>query len=206
MSKRETWEERYRSGKTGWDLGKPDENLMRVVSRTPIAPAKTLEIGCGTGTNAVWLAKQGFKVTGLDIADLAIEKARERATDENAACEFLLGDFMVDPIPASPFGLVVDIACFHAFGEVEERVSFAGRVASHLEPGGFWLSIIGNADDPPRDEGPPRRSATDIVLSVEPHFEILSLVSTHFESKGGRRPRAWSCLMKKRDGEYLATH
>lgn len=80
----------------------------------------------------------------------------------------------------------------------EERKMFAENVAAHLEKDGLWLSIIGNADEQRVGPGPPQRTARDIVNSVEPYFEILSLVSSHFGSNRPNPPRAWVCLMRKR--------
>ena len=196
--RQETWQERYESGNPGWDTGEPDNNLIEIVTQRPIVPCKTLEVGSGTGTNAVWLARQGFAVTGMDIVESATEKARERAKSQNLVCDFHVGDFLSDTIPNAPFEFVFDRGCFHSFPEQKEKIAYAKRVAEHLEDDGLWLSLLGNADDPPRDTGPPRVSALEIVSAVEPCFEVLSMVSTFFQSRGNRRPRAWSCLMKKR--------
>jgi hypothetical protein len=73
------WNERYRDGDRPWDTGQPSAELQQVVSRHAIRPCRALDIGCGTGTNCVWLAQQGFDVTGIDVAPLAIEQANCRA-------------------------------------------------------------------------------------------------------------------------------
>jgi hypothetical protein len=67
-----------------------------------------------------------------------------------------------------------------------------------LAENGLWLSLIGNADEQHLAEGPPTRTARDIVGAVEQNFEILSLVSSHFEAHLPAPPRAWVCLMRKR--------
>jgi SAM-dependent methyltransferase len=170
-----------------------------MVTKGLIPPCKTLEIGCGTGSNAVWLAQHNFSVTATDVSEVAIEKAIERASGAGVACTFLLGDFLNDKIPDAPFGFVFDRGCFHSFDSDEERKQFAENVASHLERDGLWLSLIGSTDGPPRNVGPPQRSARDIVVAVEPYFEILSLNSTHFDSNNPEPPRAWICLMRKRE-------
>ncbi|MBU4053185.1 MAG: class I SAM-dependent methyltransferase, partial [Proteobacteria bacterium] len=91
-----------------------------------------------------------------------------------------------------------DRGCFHSFNAEEERRRFAGNVADHLEEGGLWLSLIGSSDEPRKGPGPPQRSARDIVLAVESYFEILFLTSGHFGSNRPNPPRAWKCLMRKR--------
>ncbi len=94
--------------------------------------------------------------------------------------------------------LVYDRGCFHSFGDGSDRARFAGRVAELLESGGLWHSLIGSTDGPPRDDGPPRRSAADIMAAVEPHFEILALKSTTFDEEGHQTKRAWILIARKR--------
>jgi 2-polyprenyl-3-methyl-5-hydroxy-6-metoxy-1,4-benzoquinol methylase len=80
---------RYESGDTPWDIGKPDINLMETVTTRVIEPCKALDIGCGTGDNSIWLAQHGFQVTGVDISEVAIEKATEKASKEHVKCTFM---------------------------------------------------------------------------------------------------------------------
>ncbi len=199
MSDQERWEERYRTGSTPWDIGRPDFNLTDMVTEKPIRDCKALEIGCGTGSNAVWLAQQNFSVTATDVSEIAIQKAKERASDAGVKCVFLVSDFLNDEISGAPFGFVFDRGCFHSFDSDEERKQLAENVAFHLEKEGLWLSLVGSTDGPPREVGPPQRSARDIVIAVEPYFEILSLSSSHFDSESLEPPRNWVCLMRKRE-------
>ncbi|MBW1712387.1 MAG: class I SAM-dependent methyltransferase [Deltaproteobacteria bacterium] len=199
MTKPDYWQERYRTGNSPWDIGRPDANLTEMVEKRPIPSCKALDVGCGTGDNAVWLARRGFTVTGTDFTQIAIQKAQENAAQAGVSCTFLRSDFMGQKIPGAPFGFIFDRGCFHMFDSDQERAELAQNVAAHLETGGLWLSILGSADDPPRDPGPPQRTARDIVVAAEPYFEILSLKSGHFDSNRSRPPRAWVCLMQKRD-------
>jgi hypothetical protein len=80
-----------------------------------------------------------------------------------------------------------------------ERNRFVEKVAGLLVKEGHWLSLIGNADEGEREVGPPQLTATELVSAVEPHFEILSLRSGHFGSDQQVPPRAWICLMRKRE-------
>ena len=198
MSDQERWEERYRTGNTPWDIGRPDVNLIDMVTKRPIPVCKALEIGCGAGSNAVWLARQNFEVTATDVSKLAIQKAGDRASDAGVDCTFLVADFLNDKVPGAPFGFVFDRGCFHSFDSDEERKQLAEKVDWHLGKDGLWLSLIGSTDGPPREVGPPQRSARDIVIAVEPYFEILSLDSSHFDADSPEPPRNWVCLMRKR--------
>jgi len=198
MTVEERYRERYKSGDSPWDVGQPDFNLIEVVTKKPILSCKVLDIGCGTGDNSIWLARNCFQVVGIDTSELALERAKERASKANVECNFRPVDFLKDKIEAAPFGFVFDRGCFHSFSSESDRRSFAQHVATHLEEGGLWLTIVGNADEHRQGPGPPQRTAADIVLAVEPYFEVLSLTSSHFGSNRRNPPRAWRCLMQKR--------
>ena len=198
MATEERFKKRYESGDTPWDIGKPDVNLIQTVTAMAIQPCKALDIGCGTGDNSIWLSQQGFQVTGIDISEIAIQKAIEKASQANVRCTFIMNDFLTNKIAGAPFGFVFDRGCFHSLNSDEERGIFAENAAAHLEKDGLWLSLVGSADEPRQSPGPPRRTAGDIVNSVEPCFEILSLTSGYFGSNRPNPPRAWVCLMRKR--------
>jgi SAM-dependent methyltransferase len=168
--------------------------LVEMIESHAIAPARTLEVGCGTGTNAIYLAQHGFDVVGIDISPLAIESARAKA---QGRCRFETGDFLNDAPPGGPFGFVFDRGCFHTFDEDQERAQFAQRVAAVLVDGGIWLSLLGSTEGPARDAGPPRRSARDVINAIEPSLEILQLRTEEF-SVYGETMKAWLCLSRKR--------
>ncbi|MFW6122898.1 MAG: class I SAM-dependent methyltransferase [Thermodesulfobacteriota bacterium] len=198
MTTEERFQKRYASGDTPWDIGKPDVNLIETVTGLPIEPCKALDIGCGTGDNSIWLAQNNFQVTGVDVSEVAIQKATEKALEAEVACSFQVVDFLAHDVDGGRFGFAFDRGFFHALNTDEERQRLAAKVAAHLDKEGLWLSLVGNADDQRPGPGPPRRTARDIVNNVEPSFEILSLVSGHFGSNRPDPPRCWVCLMKKR--------
>jgi methyl halide transferase len=198
MTPEDRFNEHYREGSAPWDIGKPDHNLVNTVTTVPIIPCKALDIGCGTGDNAIWLSEQNFTVVGVDASEIAIENAREKGAKANARCTFAVLNILKSHVDGAPFGFVFDRGCFHTMDSDEQRQSFVKQVQGHLEDDGLWLSLIGNADDQRLSGGPPKRTARDIVSAVEPYFEILSLVSSHFEAHLPAPPRAWVCLMRKR--------
>src|SRR5262245_55629215 len=110
-----SWNERYAAGEPlPWDTGTPDPQLVEMIESGAIAPGRTLEIGCGTGTNAIFLAKRGFDVLGVDIAENAVNMASAKA---NGLCRFEVVDFLAAPPAAGPFDFVFDRGCFHAFDD-----------------------------------------------------------------------------------------
>ena len=189
------WNESYASGELPWDTGEPEPLLVEFVRSGGVAPGRTLEIGAGTGTNAIWLAEGGFDVLGVDVSPLAIEKAQAKIGKRDLPCRFAALDFLAAPVPHGPFQFVFDRGCFHVFDEPGERARFATCVAAALEPGGLWLSLIGSTEGPPREVGPPRRSARDIVAAIEPAMEILKLRSAELRQHDAK---AWFCLSRQR--------
>jgi len=189
------WNERYASGEPlPWDTGTPDPTLIEMVESRAISPGRTLEVGCGTGTNAIYLAEHGFDVVGVDVSPLAVEKARAKA---EGRARFETGDFLSAPAPGGPFQFVFDRGCFHVFDDAAAQARFAANVAAQLVEGGLWLSLIGSTEGPPRDSGPPRRSARDVMNAVEPALEILQLRSTEFNVQENHL-KSWLCLARKR--------
>lgn len=192
------FKERYRKGETPWDLGRPDFNMVEIVTRRPIAQCKTLEIGCGSGNDAIFLAQHGFTLTGIDVSRIALDKAEDKAAEAGVKPEFMQLDFLSRDVPGGPFKFIYDRGCFHHAEDAKARETFAQRVAAHVEEGGLWLSLIGSTDGPDREGGPPRRSLTQVVLAVEPYFEILSARAGYFDSGRETSPGNWVCLMKRR--------
>jgi SAM-dependent methyltransferase len=193
------WNTRYATGDVPWDSGRPDPLLIEVVRSRGLHAGCALEVGCGTGTNALWLAEQGWDVLGVDVSPLAIEKARAKAASAPRPCRFELMDFLRAPPQGGPFGFVFDRGCFHVFDETAERTRMAEQVAGLLAPGGVWLSLIGSTEGPPREEGPPRRSAREVMAAIEPFLELIELRSACFDIDREPAPKAWLCLSRRRD-------
>ena len=195
MTPHPSWNESYASGQLPWDTGQPEPLLIEFVTSGGIAPAPTLEIGAGTGTNAIWLAEHGFDVLGIDVSPLAVERARAKMKERALGCRFAALDFLEAPPPGGPFQFVFDRGCFHVFDQPDERQRFAAQVAAALAPGGLWLSMIGSTEGPRGDVGPPRRSALEVMLAIEPVLEIVELRSAEFRDHGAK---AWFCLSRRR--------
>lgn len=189
-----SWNESYASGTPPWDTGQPEPLLVEFVTSGSVTPARTLEIGAGTGTNAIWLAERGFDVLGIDVSPLAVERAHAKLASRALGCSFATWDILAAPPPDGPFQFVFDRGCFHVFDEPGERQRFASQVAAAVTPGGVWLSLIGSTEGPPREVGPPRRSAREVILAIEPVLEIVELRSAAFREDA----KAWFCLSRKR--------
>jgi SAM-dependent methyltransferase len=172
--------------------------LQRIVSRNTIRPCRALELGCGTGTNSVWLAQQGFEVTGVDLAPLAVERAEKRAHAAGVKAHFVVGDVLQLPDLDGPFAFFFDRGCYHAVRrEAPER--YAPAVARQLAPGGRGLILAGNAREP-HDPGPPVVTEDEIRDELGMSFQILDLHEFRFDEAPDVTERflGWSCLVEKR--------
>ncbi len=198
MKSAEKLDERYRTGDIPWDTGKPNSHLQQFFSEEKITAGHILDIGTGTGTNAIWLAKLGFAVEGLDLSPVAIQLARDKAAKAAVKVVFNSGDILKYQNTGEPFDVVFDRGCFHSFETPAERSQFAGKVHEVLTQNGLWFSIIGSTDGPPRTAGPPRLSARDIAEALEPKFEIQYIKAVQFEIVTTPFPLGWLCLARKR--------
>src|SRR5262245_23484393 len=161
MSDMSKWDESYRTGTTPWDTGRPSPELQRVLSESAIAPGRAVELGCGTGTNSVWLAQQGFDVHGVDLSPLAIERAQQRAAEVGVRARFLVADILHPPEELTgPFDFFFDRGCYHAVRR-EDVQGFLQTLRNLTQPGSVGLVLTGNAREP-HDPGPPVVSEEEI--------------------------------------------
>jgi len=198
MTEHIEWNDRYRDGDLPWDTGQPSSELQLVLRRNTIGPCRVLELGCGTGTNCVWLAQQGFAVTGVDLAPLAVERAKQRAHAAGLTARFEVADVLQLPDLDGPFDFFFDRGCYHAVRRSAPQ-QYAPAVAQQLASGGRGLILAGNAREP-HDPGPPVVAEQQIRDELGTSFEILDLHEFRFDEAPGvcERFLGWSCLVKKR--------
>lgn len=191
------WNERYRDGNLPWDTGRPSSELQRVLSQHAIPPGRALDIGCGTGSNSVWLAQQGFDVTGIDVAPLAVERSKDRARAAGVNAQFVVADVLDLPDPKQPFSFFLDRGCYHAVRR--SSPGYAPAVAKQLAPGAMGLILAGNARET-HDPGPPVVTEEEIRTEIGAALQILDLHEVRFDEAPGVPVRflGWSCLVQKR--------
>ncbi|MHB8333464.1 MAG: class I SAM-dependent methyltransferase [Acidimicrobiales bacterium] len=179
-----TWNERYRTD--GWATH-PDDELVELV--TPLAPAAALDLGCGTGRNAIWLAEMGWRVTGVDASIVGLDHLRQRADElELADPTTIVADLSTYEAPAEAFDLVV-IANIHL--DPSERDTFFSNAQRALKPGGYFY-VIGHHLDALGLSGPPdpARLYTEEILRAafaDLEVERLERLERRLED-GGSRP------------------
>ena len=100
----EDWDKRYASTANLWST-KPNRFLVAEVEH--LEPGRALDLACGEGQNAIWLATRGWDVTGVDYSEVAIAKARSRAERESVTVQFVCADLVEYEPEASSFDLVL---------------------------------------------------------------------------------------------------
>jgi len=197
MIERNDWNEYYREGNLPWDTGRPSSELQNVLMGHVIPPCRILEIGCGTGTNGVWLAQHGFDVTGVDLASLAVERAKQKAHAAGVKARFLVADVLQLPDLGEPFDFFFDRGCYHAVRSSTPE-QYAPAVAQLLTPDGRGLILAGNAREP-HEPGPPVVTEEQIRDELGLAFQILDLHEFRFDEAPGVPTQflGWSCLVEK---------
>lgn len=196
---RPDWNERYATRNTPWNTGTPSTELRAIVAERQIAPCSTLELGCGTGTNAIWLAQQGFRVTAVDVSPLAIEEAKQAG----ASVDWHVADLAAKHSALEKkYEFVFDRGVYHCMRR-DALQGFLQMIERVSAPGTHWLSLAGNANEPgPPDQGPPRVSALEMCQELEPLFELVQLREFRFDDVkfdgNSFRPLAWSALWRRR--------
>ncbi|MEU8625124.1 class I SAM-dependent methyltransferase [Streptomyces sp. NPDC048669] len=118
-------------------VSKPDENLASLVDRGLIKPGRALDLGCGPGRNALYLASMGFEVDAVDLSPAAIAWAGSRAEEAGVDVRFRCGDAfgLLAAEPGLPYDLIYDSGCFHHLPP-HRRISYRALLDRALAPGG----------------------------------------------------------------------
>ncbi len=123
-------------GHPPWDTGITPPEVMQFIAAQ--SAGRALDLGCGTGTNAITLAQHGWRVTGIDFAGKAIRQARRMAQQHGLDIEFKQGDVSRLTGVNGPFDLVLDIGCFHSL-PARSRERYAANLPQLLAEGGTFL-------------------------------------------------------------------
>ena len=140
------WDARYRERDGAMWSGRPNGRLVAEVAA--LAPGRVLDVGCGEGADAIWLAQRGWTVTAIDISEVAICRAREASVPTGASVEWICGDVLQTRFPACSFDLVSMQypALPKAAGAGAVR-----RLLATVCPGGLLLAVYHDLDDAHRE-------------------------------------------------------
>jgi len=198
----ESWDSRYRgSSRPSWDKGFPSSHLKAAVEDVRIKPGRAVVLGCGTGTNAIYLAEKGFDVTAIDIAPTALNLAEDKAKKANVKVRWVLADVLAPPADLEPFDFIFDRGCYHGVrrGNARGYVEAAKQLS---QPGTEILILAGNANEEGR-YGPPRVKEEELRGDFSSDFDFIRLDTVRFDSRLSSRQGAlaWSVLLRRKDGD-----
>ncbi len=185
------YEAMYRLGKPRWDTGITPPEVVQLVEGEHFPPGRALDIGCGTGTNVIYLASRGFEVTGIDFVPRAIGKAREKVRKANVRADLRVASVLEPLELGRPFDLVLDIGCFHNF-DAAGRVRYAENLVRWTHPGATYLLYAFF----PASAGVRRIGVTpeDVAKTFAPRFE---LVSSTVDKNNADQDSAWYRMRKR---------
>jgi len=126
-------------GEPPWDIGHPQKEYIQLEHAGEIV-GSVLDVGCGTGENALYLAAQGHDVWGIDFAPTAIQKAQEKAAQRHLAATFLVLNVLELHTVERTFDTVIDSGLFHSLSH-EERPLFVDNLATVIRRGGTYFML-----------------------------------------------------------------
>ena len=129
------WDSRYAGAELLWGAG-PNRFLVSEIEGLP--PGRALDLACGEGRNALWLAEQGWQATGVDFSAIAVERARRLAAERGLAAVFEQADVLAYEPPTAAFDLVI---VFYLQLPAVERARALGAAAGGIAPGGTLLVV-----------------------------------------------------------------
>lgn len=186
----------YEKGEMPWNYRFAAPDLVKALDEGKLPGKTVLEIGCGTGSDSIELAKRGYKVTSVDIVDKAVAMARERAAQAGVSIDFRVGDVLKADL-RGPFDVIYDRGVYHYLRRID-LPGFQAVLKKITHPGSMYLSLAGNAKEQ-TEFGPPRVFEADIRSDWEQLFEIVELRESKFITDDETfTPLSWSILMKRR--------
>jgi SAM-dependent methyltransferase len=184
-----------------------------VLDQFAIEPCRVLNPGCGNGKSAVWLARRGFDVVGIDLSPTAINQARERARAQQVSgrTAFYQGHFpddltsgagdagsaiMEDPLRPASFDLIVERAFLQHVGSGKPLSRTVNILAEALAPSGLFYSLMVASEGASGYRGIVRWSEKQIRSVLEPRFDILDMTLDVFTPGEPGSVTAWLTVMQ----------
>ncbi|HET9959539.1 MAG TPA: methyltransferase domain-containing protein [Polyangiaceae bacterium] len=180
-----------------WTAGSASPELIKLVWEGVIEPgSRVLDVGCGIGSESVFLAARGMRVTGIDISPSAIEAAKKLAQAYAVEVDFRCADVLNLPSPDAEFDVFCDQGCFHHMAD-EERAGYVKELVRVLKPGGLFV-LRSFSDKIPGGPQPRRISSKELIdtFAGQLRLEHLERVLS-FSTPQRERPLGWHSIWLK---------
>jgi SAM-dependent methyltransferase len=186
----------YRSGTPPWDIGRPQPAIVRVADQDLIA-GDVIDLGCGTGENALYLASRGLAVLGVDAATTAITRAMEKGRSRSSTATFQVADALVLERLGRQFDSAIDCGLFHTFSDAD-RLQYERSLHRTLRAGARYV-LLCFSDRQPGEDGPRRVTQAEIRATFATGWHIDSITAERFAARWpGGGAQAWLGLLTRR--------
>ena len=189
------FEHAYREGTPAWDVGAPQPAIVRL-AESGVITGSVIDIGCGTGENALYLASRGHEALGLDFAPTAIERAREKAEERGIDVTFVVGDALALETLDRTFDNAIDCGLFHTFPD-ELRLEYERSLRRAIRPGGRVV-ILCFSERETGDGGPRRVTQAEIRAVFASGWTFDSIEPERFVARWpGGGAAAWLTVLTR---------
>ncbi len=190
-----SFEEMYRETTPPWEIGRPQREVVGL-AEAGLIRGRVLDVGCGTGENALYLAGHGLEVCGVDAAATAITRAREKAQERGLSARFDVADALHLETLSQSFDTVIDCGLFHTFSN-EDRGRYVRSLASVVEPDGL-VCLLCFSENEPGDWGPRRITQGEIRETFRDGWAVEEIRPAAFETRFEEGDvQAWLVLIRR---------
>ena len=192
----ELWDSDYQGKSPAlWDIGRPADELQKVVAGGKIGKCRVVDMCCGSGTDAIYLANKGFDVTAIDVAPTALGQAEKKANKANAHVQWVLADILAPP-ELQPFDFIYDRGCYHVVRD-QNLAAYLETVRRFSHPGTQFLLLAARHDEQSAG-GPSGVTEEELRFDFLTLFDIEWLREIRLESnRPGIGPPGWSAFLKR---------
>ncbi len=178
-----------------------DAHLPALLKEFKVQPCRVLEIGCGSGSNLVWLSTLGFECTGIDVASAALRLARDRERTAAVSCSWLRGSFPDDfwdgPLPRDGFEFIFDRGVFDQVTAPAQQRRFLRLIERLLSPQGIYYTRVARKETHDLPGGGPRWTAAQIRRSVRPVLKTIVVRAVPRDSGEHGSGADWACIIRR---------
>lgn len=191
-------------GTAPWDTGEPQAEVLALIAAGAFV-GPVLDVGCGTGANAVALARLGIPVVAIDLVPEAVALAKNRADAAGVAVEWLVGNVLDLPerVRGRRFQTLLDSGVFHVFGD-DDRRTYVRALHAVAAPGAR-LDVIVFSDKEGGEGGPRRVTRSELEAAFLDGWEPMEIVETRYQLR--TRPegaRAWRATFRRSGATKLS--